>query len=142
SVTGGVTNVAELFKDQGVYLKKAKARGQEADIVALDRLNHYYWPEDNHPALFVFASVAKKLLPRWQSLVYQQWSEGVAADKNPHEKMKDLRVDEFDAFKYAEVAWPDYPRYSAPAKSGTYAWFKGRYRDMSKVGGDLFATSD
>jgi hypothetical protein len=35
--------------------------------------------------------------------------------------MKDLRTDSWDAFKYAEVAWPDVPEYTPKPKHGSYA---------------------
>lgn len=144
NTTGGIVCNADIFRENGVILIPAKAKGQSADEVTLERLNHYYWPDYDTPAfepiLQVFQSAATKLIPNWRSLVYEEWSEGVAADKSPKEKMKDLRTDQFDAFKYAEVAWPDYPRYTAPPAPGTLNWWKGRAQPP-KQPADVYSNS-
>jgi hypothetical protein len=67
--------------------------------------------------------------------MYEEWSEALAAEKSLKEKMKDLHTDQWDAFKYAEVAWPDYPKYTPGLQAGTLAWHKQRAKRFERPAG-------
>jgi hypothetical protein len=120
---GGLVSKAQVFEEYGVTLARAKANGQQADDVLIDRLNYYYWKNPADP-LFLICENARAVLKYWPTLMYQEWSEESMHDHAPKEKMKDLNVDEWDAAKYAEVYWSDYPRYVMQAEPGTLSWFK------------------
>jgi hypothetical protein len=121
---GGLVSKAQIFDDNGVWLRKAKAKGQHADDVAQERLVNYYWAgieEDDFDPLFQICESCLYTLETWPQLVYEEWAAGQEAARSPKEKMKDLRTDSWDAFKYAEVAWPDVPEYTPKPKHGSYA---------------------
>jgi hypothetical protein len=125
NMVGGLVAKYQIFEDNGVYMFPAKAKGQEADEVLSDRLNHYYWADVEKPLLFV-ARNCTAVLKYFPTLMYAEWAEDSAHEHGPKEKMKDLNVDEWDAMKYAEVAWPDYPRYRATEEAGTFHWYKSQ----------------
>jgi len=123
--SGGLTTRAQVFGDCDVWLQAAKNNGQTADEVALERLNHYYWADPEDPLLFICQN-ARWTIKHFPTLMYEEWSEALMSEKAPKEKMKGVNVDEWDAFKYAEAAWPDVPRFVPQAEPGTMAHYKMR----------------
>jgi len=127
NTVGGLTTMAQLFTMEGVHLCKARARGEEADRIALDRLLYYYWAghdrETFDPLLFICRS-CEATIRTFPTLMYEEWSEALAPEKSLKEKMKDLHTDSWDAFKFAEVAWPNCPVYRAPDVYGSMDWRK------------------
>jgi hypothetical protein len=138
NATGGLTTKAQIFAENGVNLVKCKEYGQPADEVALDRLINYYWAgwerPDFDPLLYITRSCTQTL-KHFPLLMYEEWSEALAAEKSLKEKMKDLHTDQWDAFKYAEVAWPDYPKYQPGLQVGTLAWHKQRAKRFEQRAG-------
>lgn len=130
---GGLTTRAQIFADNDVWLQPAKLRGQEADEIAIQRLNHYYWAQPEDPLFFVCKN-AKWFLRNVPTTMYEEWSEALAPEKSFKEKMKDLNVDEWDAFKYAEVAWPDVPKYVPQPEPGTFGHYKMRVAALNPKG--------
>lgn len=119
-----------IFEECGVELVKARLKGQDADEITLDRLNYHYWrnpySKDFEPLLFICEGCTNTI-KNFPNLVYQEYSETTKHDHSLKEEMKDLRMDEFDAFKYAEVATEDPPKHIPRPKSGSYGWFKLQY---------------
>lgn len=106
---GGLRSKAQIFSANGVHLVKAKQKGQDADDVALERLSGFYWQgwedDDFDPRFFIF-NTCKNTLRYWPQLHYEEHPEASRAERALKEKMHDLHVDEWDAFKYAEAARP------------------------------------
>lgn len=135
---------ASIFEECGVELVPARLKGQSADEIGLERLNYHYWRDpyyaDFEPIFFICEN-AKNTIKNFPNLVYEEYSEATRHEHQLKETMKDLHVDEWDAFKYAEVATEDPPRYSPRPKSGTYGWFKHQYELRAvakKESGDLY----
>ena len=121
--SGGLTTRAQIFADSDVWLQAAKANGQTADEVALERLNHYYWGDPQDPLFFICEN-AYWTIKHFPTLMYEEWSDALMSEKAPKEKMRGLNVDEWDAFKYAEAAWPDVPKFVPQPEPGTFAHYK------------------
>lgn len=106
---GGLRSKAQIFAANGVYLVRAKQKGQDADDVALERLSGYYWlgweEDDFDPRFFIF-NTCRNTIRYWPQLHYEENPEASRSEKSLREKMHDLHVDEWDAFKYAEAARP------------------------------------
>jgi hypothetical protein len=141
-VAHGLKDVAGIF---GIDLIKAPIRGQEADDIMVDRLNHYYWQEGREPTLYICENAVQTIrtLPL---LMYEEWTEALEHDHAKKEKIRDREVDCFDAFKYAESRWPDYPKWRQQAEPGSFAWRKqidqARARPPKAGDGDLFGGSE
>lgn len=109
NTTGGLVSKAQIFGANGIRLRKARANGQQADDVLLNRLHGAYWANydspDFVPRLFICRSCKETLhgLPR---LRYQD-HKGATYDSNAlKEKLVDRKNDWWDTMKYAEVAAP------------------------------------
>lgn len=125
---GGMRSKAEMFQDYGVFLQTAPSKGQHADDIAINRLNNVYWDgwddEDFRPTLMICESCVNTI-QNWQLLVYDEWSDSVAPEKQKKETIKNRHVDEWDAFKYSECFWTEStPIYQAPIMPGTLEWYK------------------
>jgi hypothetical protein len=148
SAEGGMTSKAKLFEEEGVYMQPAKAKGQHADDVAIDRLMNYYWegwedPQNFYPLLRICRS-CERTLETWPTLRYDEWSDVLRHQKEEKETMRNRDVDQFDAFKYAEVDWPSIPSYNAPAPRGSLDWYKQQADFQLKgesQGGDIFKSA-
>jgi hypothetical protein len=128
---------ASIFEECQINLTKARLKGQDADEICLDRLNNFYWrnphEKDFEPLLFICDN-AQGVIKNFPNLVYQEFSETTRHEHQLKEEMKNLHVDEWDAFKYAEVATETPPKYIPKPKSGSYGWFKQRYEAMGDKG--------
>ena len=135
---GGMRSKAEMFEDYGVFMQPAVSKGQHADDIAINRLLNVYWDgwerPDFKPGLMICESCVNTI-DNWQLLVYDEWSDAIASEKQKKETMKNRYVDEWDAFKYAECYWSDSrPTYQAPALPGTLQWYKHAAKPRGKDG--------
>jgi hypothetical protein len=142
---GGLVTKSDLFAANGVFLQKSPGKGQSADDVLHGRLLGYYWdgweePETFHPLLRIFSS-CRQTITNLPLIRYQDWAEGLKAQKAFKEAMEQKYCNEWDAIKYAESAWPDVPTYSAPAASGTYSWYLKRARSFDRKDDDIYHRS-
>jgi hypothetical protein len=107
--TGGLISKAQLFRNLGVHLVRAKQKGQDADDVALERLAGYYWvgweSDDFDPRFFIF-NTCEATIKFWPQLHYEEHPEASRSEKSLREQMHDLHMDQWDAFKYAEADRP------------------------------------
>jgi hypothetical protein len=133
-----VVSNAVLFQREGVNLRKAKLRGQEADDIFVQKLTSYYWAGWDlpgfSPKFFVCRSVVG-LQRCFQNLNYQDWNAGTADKNDLKEKIVDKQNDEFDSAKYAEVAQPGMPSGEAAtgAPIGSFDWLHAlAKRELSK----------
>ena len=137
NTSGGLRSKADIFAQYGVYMTPAKLKGQEADDILVDRLFGHYWAgwetPEFAPRLKVFKT-CPGLLKTLSGLRYEEWSESLASERSPKEKIKNLEVDYWDAMKYAEVFWPQYPIYTPPPAVGTFMWYKQQGRETSRRG--------
>ena len=139
NTTGGLISKAQIFADNGVYLRKAKAKGQHADDVLVDRLNNYYWAGHDQPGFdpkLLICESARNTIKYLPTLMYKEYTEATGGQRQLQETIRDLHVDEWDAFKYAEVYWPEFPEHIAQSQPGTYAWREERYRIQALKGRD------
>ena len=134
-LTGGLRSKAQLFKEHGVHLVPAKAKGQDADEVALERLNNYYWanPQSNDfdPRLFI-VSDCKNTIQWFPLLRFEEWAESQQSEHDLKEKMHNLHMDEFDAFKYAEVARPTPGMLKAKPSRNSFSGIKQQIAKIEK----------
>lgn len=104
---GGLKSKAQIFAENGVHLTPAQSKGQVADELTVERISGHYWSdwdsEDFQPKLKIF-NTCKNLIKWWPTLRYEDWQERLRDDRALKEKMHDLHMDEWDAFKYAEVS--------------------------------------
>lgn len=107
NTASGLISKAKMFEQAGVRIVPAKAKGQVADEILLNRLHGYYWAgwdePDFVPRLLICRSCKETLMgiPR---LMYQD-RKGVAFDENSLvEKLVDRKNDWWDAWKYDEVS--------------------------------------
>ena len=127
NTTSGIVSKAKLFEQAGVRLVPAKAKGQVADEVLLNRLHGYYWAGYDEPGfvprLFICRSCRETIggLPK---LMYQD-RKGVAFDTNSLvEKLVDRKNDWWDSLKYDEVSNISATSRSAPRdKPFSFDWF-------------------
>ena len=125
---GGMVSNAQLFAAEGVFLQKAKTKGQAADEILINRLRGNYWPgagtDDFEPTLFIFKTCANLLrtVSVWR---YDEWSPATVGDHALKEKMRDFEVDSFDAWKYTEVNVAAPGAASRIAPRGSIPWLKG-----------------
>jgi hypothetical protein len=139
---GGLVTKGDLFAANGVFLTKAPGKGQSADDVLLGRLLGFYWDgwEDGdtfYPSLRIFSS-CRQTIQNLPLIRYQDWSEGLKAQKAFKEAMEQKYCNEWDAMKYAESAWPEIPSYSAPVAAGTYSWYMKRAKAFDKKDLDIY----
>jgi hypothetical protein len=124
---GGVVSNAVLFQKEGVHLKKARLRGQEADEIWEQKVNAYYWTGWDEPGFtprFFICRSCTETIGGIPNLRYQEWSPALADKNDLKEKFVDKRNDWLDAWKYAEVAMPGLPggEIAQTAPPGSFDW--------------------
>lgn len=142
---GGLVSKAALFQRYGVVLLRAAAKGQQADDILVERLNGYYWEgweNKNFSPLYVIFDTCVQTIRQFKVLRFDEFSEGIRETRALKETIRDKDNDTFDATKYDEVQWREYPVYTPEVMEGTLAWHRAAYRrEHAKAPGDVFAGS-
>ncbi len=137
---GGLVSKAQLFSDNGVYLVPAKAKGQEADDILVNRLRGYYWAnadsDDFDPRLFIF-DTCTATIRTWPLLRYEEWTEHYTGDRarSLKETIHNYNVDQWDAAKYAESARPEPQHVKMRPPPGSFEHLRSLIRANRRQGG-------
>lgn len=103
--SGGYTSIAQLLSLEGVHLQRAPMNGSEADVIASERLLHWYWEDPERPKL-VFHSNCRVHISQFSKLRYRDWTVATQIEHGLKEELVDRDNDSWDAWKYAECARP------------------------------------
>lgn len=122
---GGYTSIAQMMREEGVTLSQAPIKGQEADIVAAERLLSHYWANPMQPTMQIFQNCHEHLR-QWQKLKYKEWGALATADRAPQEELVDKENDTWDAWKYAECARTGPKRIESHAPAGSFSALRKR----------------
>ena len=121
--TGGYTSIADLFREQGVYLTPAPVKGQAADDIAIERLKHFYWEDMEAPRLRIFRTCTMHI-EQWKKLRWKEWSPGQQENHSLREELVDRDNDSWDAYKYSECARPKPEQFRMTAPVGSVEYIR------------------
>ena len=126
---GGYTSISQLFAIEGVGLQKSPLKGQNADDIGIERLQHFYWADPYDPLLTIDPQCVEHIR-QFKSLRYQEWTVAVQGTRSLKETLVDRDNDTWDAWKYSECARPSPARLTRKAPSGS---FESQRRNMLKL---------
>lgn len=131
---GSMMSILDVFASNGVYMTPSESKGQDADDLALDRLNYYLWSDwespEFYPLLKIF-NTCERTLHWWPKMRFEEWADTQAGHKPLKEKMKDYHVDQWDAFKYFLASeFPTTPQMALPPPPNSLDAFRARLTKM------------
>ena len=132
NIASGLTSVSQLFREEGIYLQPASARGTEADDLTLNRL-HQWWAGFEEPdwaPQFFICKRCTGLIQILRIARYADWSSATQDVNNLKPKMRGcVGMDYFDALKHWVCSLPQGPaRTRAAAPQFSFQWLRAKVR--------------